>query len=68
MGKAWCFFFRSTPCLFLEVHQVNCPAAQMFFLNENFWKNIKGYSHRPTRKNGLFQRVLSFNVSSVNSL
>ena len=29
-------FFRSTPFLFLEVHQVNCPAAQMFFLNENF--------------------------------
>ena len=26
------FFFRSTPCLFLEVHQVNCPAAQMVFL------------------------------------
>ena len=40
MGKGW-FFFRSTPCLFLEVHQVNCPAAQVFFLDENFWKNIK---------------------------
>ena len=34
------FFFRSKPCLFLEEHQVNCSAAQMFFLNENFWKNI----------------------------
>ena len=37
MGKAW-FFFRSTLCLFLEVHQVNCPAAKMFFLDEKFEK------------------------------
>ena len=33
-GKSVMFLFRSTPCLFLEVHQVNCSAAQMFFLNE----------------------------------
>ena len=32
------FFFRSTPGLFLEVHQVNCSPAQMSFLNENFEK------------------------------
>ena len=35
MGKS-VFFFRTTPRFFLEVHQVNYPAAQMFFLNENF--------------------------------
>ena len=33
-GKSVMFLFRSTPCLFLEVHQVNCSAAQMFILNE----------------------------------
>ena len=46
MGKAWCFFSEVFLVCFL--HQVNCPAAQMFFLNEKFWKNIWGYSHRPT--------------------
>ena len=30
------FFFRSTPCLLLEVQLVNFPAAQMFFSNEKF--------------------------------
>ena len=36
-GKSVIFFQMYTR-LFLEVHQVNCPAGQMFFLNEKFLK------------------------------
>ena len=67
MRKALLFFFRSTPCLFLEGHQVDCPAAQMLFLNENFGKIYRVIPTDLPEKNDLLQQVLTFNVFSVNS-
>ena len=66
-GKSVTFFFRSTTCLFLEVHLVNCPAAQMFFSNENFWKNIEGYSHRPTWKNRYFSEFFHLMLCQIKN-
>ena len=49
------FFFRTTPRFFLEVHQVNYPAAQMFFLNENFaHTHTHTHTHAHTHTHHIF--------------